>query len=441
MQHAPNAHSGEFAYSIGYLGETSDNVFREPSNPNDDVAHSAIVSIGYQESNSELLARVRAQAQYRDYKYDSFEDETIYYVDAAAIWSILPRALTWSVFDRADQLTEDVSLADTPDNRVNVNAFSTGPDVYIRFGNVNTLAVGARYGNVIYDENLNTENNDNNRYGAHTSWTYQASLETAFSLNYLHERVEYIDAVLNDNYRRQDAFVRAAWNRPLSQFVVDAGGTIINKEQGLDESGPSVRLTWNQMLNTDSIFTVLLGREFLDPGMALLATITDPSQITELSLPTPTIPSDGLAEIYYTNRAEITFRYDSGIMALDARAFYRDFEYLPTLPPTPPDLSDDRDENGFLVDLAYNPAGTFVPAIFYSRTNTSYWDFFRDDQLSEAGARLLYRSTRQLSTSLEYRRSVQTSTDPSQEFTENYIILALIYSSNAELAQVNPQRR
>lgn len=437
MLSVSNAYGGELAYSIGYLGEYSDNIQRDPSNPTREWASSAIAGIGYQENAPEFVARVRAQAQYRDYKYATYTDEALYYVDAAAIWSILPQAFTWSAFDRYDQLTADVTQADTPANRVTVNAFSTGPDVYFHLDRVNTLSLGVRYGNVLYGDG----SNDNNRYGGHVRWNYQAGGETVYSLNYLHERVEYTDTLLNDNYRRQDAFVRADWLRNSSQFVVDAGATRIDQEQGPGDEGPTIRLTWNQRLNSETIVTVLLGKEFLDPGMALLATTTEPGQPTTLSLPTPTIPSDGLVDFYYTNRAEITFRHASSRLALEARAFYRDFEYQPQPPTIPPTPSNDRDENGFRIDLAYNPASTFVPGIFFYKTNTSFQDPLRNDHLSDAGVRLLYRSTRQLSTSVEYRRRLQTSTDLLQEYTENSVVLALVYSSNAEIAQANPRQR
>lgn len=444
MQPVSNACAGALAYGIGYLTEYSDNIGRVPTDPTVDWANSVVAAIGYQESSPEILARVRVQAQYRDYKNDTYENEAIYYVDAAAIWSILPQSLTWSVYDRADQVTLDVTRADTPDNRTTVNFFSTGPDAYFHLDHVHTLALGARYGNVKYNYNDSANGsttNDNNRYGAHARWNYLASKEHVYSLNYLYEQVEYADTTQNDNYVRHDAFVRADWRRNLSQFVVDAGTTKIVQEQGPGDEGPSLRLTWNQRLNSESTASVLLGKQFLDPGGALLATTTEPGQSATLPLPQPITASTGVVDFYFTNSAEIAFRRASSSLLVEARAFYRDIDYQAL------SVSSDRDENGFRVDLAYNPGSTFIPGVFFYNTNSNFQanpippTSARSDTLSDVGVRFLYRSTRQLSTNFEYRRSQQTSSDASKEYTENSVFLSFTYSTNAEIAQVTPRQR
>lgn len=447
---APGAQGGEFATSIGYLGEYTDNIYRDATKV-EEFANSAIVSMGYQETSGDLLARVRAQAQYRQYNQQTYDNEGIYFLDAAAIWSIVPQNLTWTVLDRYDQLTAFANQADTPDNRVNINALSTGPDVYIHFGRQHALMLGARYGNVRYGDTPASFNNDNDRYTGLVSWTYQATPEIAFSLNYDNQQVHYIDdatASLN-NYSRQDGFLRAAWLYNLTQVTADAGATRLDRNQGPDDHGPTLRLTWNQQLNTQTFLTLLLGKEFLDPGSALLSTVTDPAQSGTMPLPTPSVPSDGLAQIYYTNRAELTYRYSGTLFGVGVNGFYRDFDYQPTVPPTPPEQSGNRDANGYRLDLSYNPSGTFVPSVFVYKSYTSYHEVERNDETGEAGIQLLYRSTRELSTTLEFRTRWQSSVVsgadrllvPEQDYVEHRVVLGLIYASNPELAVVNPRQR
>jgi len=119
------------------------------------------------------------------------------------------------------------------------------------------------------------------------------------------------------------------------------------------------------------------------------------------------------------------------------------------VPPTPPEQSGNRDENGYRLDLSYNPSGTFVPSVFVYKTYTSYHEVERDDETGEAGIRLLYRSTRELSTTLEFRTRWQSSLVsgadrllvPEQDYVEHRVVLGLIYASNPELAVVNPRQR
>ncbi len=425
---APCSGAGELAYGVGYLGIYSDNLERVSQNPRRDWLNAGIAGIGYLNSGPELVMRLNAQAQYQDYRYDVAPDGTIYYADTALVWNILPQFLSWTVMDRYDQVTVDPTLPDSPTNRVGANVVATGPDVHFRFGPVNTWSLGARYGNLAYAEGRTGYD----RYSAYTAWGYRSSAELLYSLNYGYEQVDYEDTVTFDNFQRQDLFARAEWLRFDTSLVVDAGYTSIEQERGSGDDGLTFRVDGSHRLNPESTMGLLVAREFLDPGRALLATVTEAGTVGT-SPPPPPVSTEGVADFYYALRAEMHYQYASATSSIEGRVFYRDIDYHTT--------PRDREETGLRLNLAFSPGATVVPGLFYYRTNIQYQEFTREDHFNETGARLLYRSTRNLSTILEYRYRWQTSSDPLLDYTENGILLSMVYTSNPEIPTVIPRYR
>jgi len=425
------ASAGDFGVGIGYLGVYSDNIDRINTNPRYDWVNAAVAGIGYRESGRYLTARLRAQAQYQQYYHETYPDETLYFVDASAIWNMVPRFLSWTLQDRYDQIVADVAEPNTPANRLNINIFSTGPDINLRLGHVNTIVLGARYGNVIYGDRLN----DQDRYGAYTRWIYLFSHDLQLSANYQYEDIRYSDPVTQDNYQRQDLFARIDWRRVRTQLLIDAGATRIEQDRGPGDEGPSLRFNLVQHLNPQATVGVLLASEFLDAGLALLSTTTAPGEPAEAPPPPPPPPptADGVADFYYVKRAEGMTTYHGSNLLTEFRVFYREIDYQVT--------DRDREESGVRIEFTGNPSGTLVPAVFYQYTKVRFQEFMREDGYSDGGVRLVYRSTRNLSTTLEYHYRHQNSTDPLHEFTENTVSLAILYSSNPEIATVVPRQR
>ena len=417
------------AYGLGYLGMYSDNLERASQNPRRDGLNAGLAGIGYLDPGPELVARLNAQAQYQDYRYDVAPDGTIYYADAALVWNIRPQFLSWTVMDRYDQVTEDATRPDSPTNRVGANVFTTGPDVHFRFGPVNSWSLGARYGNLMYAEGRTGYD----RYGAYTAWGYRSSPELLYSLNYQYAQVEYEDPVAFDNFRRHDAFARVDLRRSRASLAIDAGYTSIEQDRGTGDDGFTYRLTGSYRMNPESTAGLLVAREFLDPGQALLATVAEAGTAPGAAPPPAPVSTESVADFYYAFRAEIFYRYASAASSIEGRVFYRDIDYHTT--------PRDRDESGLRLDVTFNPGATFMPSLFYYRTNVRYQEFTREDHYNETGARALYRSTPNLSTMLEYRYRWQTSSDPLLDYRENGVLLSIVYTSNPAVPTVVPRYR
>ena len=410
------SHAGELAYGLGYFGEYSDNIQRVPTDPQSEWSISVFAGIAYRENGPALDAYLQTQAEYRDYRDDVYNDGPLYYADATLLWRAIPRRLNWIFADRYDQVTRTITLPDTPDNRVDSNVLYTGPDMFLRLGPVNTLVFGLRYGDATYGEgDLN-----NNRYGASVRWQYAASSELTYSLNYEVEQVKFDNEILNDNLRRQDAFLRTDRRQARAQFLFDLGASRIDRDRAGEASGYLARLTWAQQLTSGSSAGVLIGGEYLDSGAALLSTATGPSPIP-VALPPSSATGSLTGDLFYTKRAEIFHVYKGDSSGLNAKAFYRDIEYEI--------VPEDRQEAGGLLDVTYKPTSLLAATLYGTYLKVHYLSFARDDRESETGIRFLYRVNRKLSATLDGRKTWRYSTDASQEYTDRRVRFSLLYSS------------
>jgi len=420
-------HAGELAYGVGYYVESSDNIRRTPTNTVDDVTNSVFAGFTYLENGPVLDAHLTALAEYRDYKYDTYNDGPLYYADASLLWRIAPQRLSWVLVDRYDQITRDTSLPDTRDNQVDANVLSTGPDIYVRLGQVNTLALELRYGKATYGQGYGEA--DNSSYGGSLRWLYAANSEMTYSLNYQASQIYYDDEILNDNYSRQDFFVRAETHQARSRFLLDLGITKIDREKAGETNGPVARLTWSQQLTSESSASILLAGEYLDTGTDLLSTATSTTPVP--GAPPPSNANGGITtDLYYQKRAELFYGLSGGYLGLNLRAFYRDIDYE--------SVPQDRLESGEMLDVTYNTSSALATTIYGRHMDVHYQNVVRDDWENEAGIRFLYRLNRNVSATLDVWRSWRYSTDPLQEYTDNQVLLALLYSSSPLFA---PTRR
>lgn len=415
---AQSACAGELAYGLGYVGEYSDNIQRVvAANSRDEWINSFLAGVAYRENGSALSVHLQAQAEYRDYTNDIYNDGPLYYADTSLLWRVSPQRLNWIFLDRYDQVTRDTASPDTPDNRVNTNVLSTGPDLFIRLGSVNTLVLGLRYGNASYSEG----DLDNNRYGASVRWLYIANTSMTYSLNYMTEQITYVNDNLYDNRVRNDAYISLERRQARAHITLDLGATQIEQDRADETSGFLARMTWTQQLTSASSVGLLLGSEYQDAGSALLATATSP---TPESTASPSLPVAGgvTDDFFYTKRVEISYENRGHILGLNTRGYYRDIDY--EVDPR------DRYETGGLLEVIYNNTSLLATTVYASHLSIQHQSISRDDRENEMGIRFLYRVNRNLSARLEGRTTWRHSTDALQEYTDNRVLFSLLYGSS-----------
>lgn len=422
--------AGEFAYGLGYTVSHSDNITRVPSNERSEVTDSYLAGFAYVERTVDLIANVLAQGEFRNYRDDVFGDETIYNVNSSAIWIISPQRFTWTVQDRFADEQIDATAVDTPANRANVNVFSTGPDFYVRFTPVNTLALGARAGNV----STGSANADNDRFSGSARWLYQATSISTYSLNFQAMDVNYDDSTINTDFVRHDIFLRADYRPSRSRYIVDLGSTKINPDRGQDIDGSLARLSWIRQLTQESAFGISASGEYSDTGTDILTTASELNTASSSAAGIPTISefpgttvsgltSDAVtSDVYYAKRGEIFYNRRGGSLGVDFIASARDLDFETT--------PQDRKEIDGRLELAFFYSGTTTVTLFTEQLKTDFQNFVREDTERDSGLRFNYRLSRTISAGLEGRRTERTSTVPTEEYEENRVFLRILYSSS-----------
>jgi len=411
------AFGAEVSYFYGYRGEFSDNIQRVATNPQHDMVNVVVAGLSYQDRSRTLEMRLAPSVEFIDYRKNSFADETRLNLDSLLLWTLSPQRLTWTAEDAVRQVRIDPTQPDTPTNTAVANFFSTGPDIYLRAGSVNTLQLGGRYGDVyVSDTNL-----DNQRTLYYGRWLYQTSPLTTLSLNYETEAVDFDDKLSNVNFQRRDAFFRIQTRTSQSDFSLDAGKSTISRDGTSDAEATLARLSWNRRLNAESTFGVAAESSLSDTGSDLASTAAsanNPGQGTTGSVSQNLVTQD----IFRAKRGEISYSRFSSRLKTNFRVFARSLEFQAT--PT-----NDRDEAGGEVSIGYFYSSAMSIDLFYSRVRADYRNQTLVDADSTVGLGVTRLITRNVSTVLRVQQDQRESTNATREFVDNRIIFSVTYSS------------
>ena len=255
----------ELAYDIlAGVGET-DNVRLTPTDKRSDTIATAGFDLTWRERRRTLDADVTADVEYLDFLRHSYSGEVIGNVLANLHLILLPQMLRWSFNENFGQTSIDPAAAATPNNRENINNFSTGPDLTLPLGATDALLVDARYSNVNYQ----VSQLSSNRYSAGVGARHELSAASGISLNAEDELIRFADSQANPDYDQQEAYFRYDATGARTRLSVDAGYTRL-KLQTTQVSGFLARLELTRQLTPSQTLTFTAGHDYSDAGNEFL---------------------------------------------------------------------------------------------------------------------------------------------------------------------------
>ena len=133
------------------------------------------------ENTANLVMNVDASLESTHYSNNQLADVTTGQMLGNALWSIRPGQLEWYVSNIYTQTAINPLSSNTPGNRQNVNALSTGPNYYMRINSRSQLALESRAENYAY-ENADT---DNNRAFAAARLNYRFTASTKIRVQHI----------------------------------------------------------------------------------------------------------------------------------------------------------------------------------------------------------------------------------------------------------------
>lgn len=409
------SNAADTSLSLGYSLQRSDNIQLAPVNKQEEWINTASVSYGFQENSVFLEGGVRGSAEYRDYRHDTYSDESVFGLNANLRWKILPERLTWTVEDFFTQTAVNPLDPATPSNRQDTNVFATGPDYTLKFSPVNSLQLGARY----TDTTFETSDLNNTHKTGSIRWFYVASPLTTLIFNYGAEAVEYKNEILNPNFDRQDVFLQITRQQSTNLFLLEAGVTSIQRDRAEDIDGSRERFSWTHQLTPTSTLNLSASTELSD-----VTRETQAVAATELT----TIPGDIVSsDIFRSKKADIVFTHRRG-SGRDVVSLFRhedDFQIS----------SSDEIRRGGNINVGYDFTAELTGGLFASSSkveNSSVMPIVKYKD-TNVGLNLSDRLTRTINLGFELNQKKRVSEDQLRTYTENRVMLSLFYVSASRL--------
>lgn len=257
--------AADFAYEATLGLGHSDNIGRTESNEQEEDIASAGLRFSLDRQSSRLQANAVGNVAYAEYLDNTYDSEVLGNFAGNARVALVPQRFEWVISDNFGQTLADPFSPTTPDNRENINYFSTGPEVTLAFGSRMRLRLGGRYSLATYEDSpldFDTKSGD-------AALIRTLSAASNLSLNVRAAQTTYDERALNADYDQREAFVRYDVAGARTRISLDAGYTEVDRDAAADsEDGLLLRLDATRRLSPSSTAVLTAGREFSNSGSA-----------------------------------------------------------------------------------------------------------------------------------------------------------------------------
>lgn len=407
-----SAIAAQAEYSVGVEAIYSDNSLLTDTDISDDLQQSLLLGFMLQEEGPNVSADITSMVDSRAYRDNTYSDESWYYLNGRVDVTLRPSSLFWVFEDYYSQVERDTLAPGTPDNLVNTNVFSTGPDIYFRINSLNRLHLQNRYMDYRFDDTPT----DSQRKSFLVSWEYSLSSNINLSTN-----AEYHDAQFSQlegsDFRRTDVYFRVDGQQHRTSYQFDMGTSNIDREEGDDVSGFLTNIIMRNQFRMDSYFQLDASAQYTDTAQDLLASNSQ-STNQQINLVGEQISGD----VFYDRRVEMIYHLGSSINSYQFQLVYRDEDYEILL--------QDRRTRGARINYIYNYSTRLMFDSFIQYQEYDNLDVNRIDELTLGGLAMDYRLSRNLTMRFEYNYNEQVSTEATSDYTENRLLFSVFYGRN-----------
>jgi hypothetical protein len=387
----------------------SDNIGRVPVNETDETIGTVGLELDWTERTRRIQGDATVDVSYYEYLDNTFDSEVLGTANGTLALAIVPETLQWVFQDSFGQAQSDPFSAASPTNREDLNYFSTGPDLTVRFGSTAFGRLFGRWSTTSYEDSPL----DSERTSGGVALGRRASPRSEVSLNAVTESVDF-DQPFNTDFDRDSVFL--GWNLDASRTVIDAqlGYTWLERDGG-DKSGNAlVDLVVTRELTASSLLALTLGTQLGDAGDSLRNELeggvvgSGGTQITATADP-------------FENRlASLEWRYFRGRtgFALGASWSEEDYETQMLL---------NRTNRAYTASFSRQLASTVDLELFGVLENEEFENVNLDADELRFGAVLNWRAWRTLGLRLTAERFDRDTSDGSGEYQENRAFLTLAY--------------
>jgi hypothetical protein len=242
----------------------SDNVTRTEDAEVDDTLASLGLNLNWRERTRRLQGDVVTDVSYIEYLDDTYDAEVVGNADANLVFGIVPETFTWQLQDSFGQARTNPFEPVTPDNRENINYFTTGPDVRFRLGSQTSLQVYGRYSSTDYEESPL----DSERTSVGLGLFRDLSAASRVGINAVNDESEFDDPA-TPGYERRSTYLSYDLTAGRTRVAAQVGYSQIEIDGQEGDGGALVNIRVARDLSASSSITVSASRQFTDAGEAL----------------------------------------------------------------------------------------------------------------------------------------------------------------------------
>ncbi len=412
--------AGEVDLGVG-LALTHESNITKTSDPRADRTEQLFAGLAYEERNPELYARLVAQVETRHFTNNTFPDDTGYFFDGTAVWTISPRQFTWSFEDVFQEVNLSLSSPDTPGNRTRTNSLSTGPEFTFSVDPTNTPLIGARYGR--YDVQFGP--GDNERNTIYARWLHLLSTPTTLSLNVIASRIYFAPPALYTDLSREDLFFRYELVSPFDRQTLDAGTSRVKQYGGQGFNGRLFRYTAQLALTSESALSVFLADQFSDTYSDTVVAFSIPTlpgiQHEATAAPLAVASTAALGDVYRSQRGELAYANRFEPFGFTLQGYVRSVDYAT--------LDQDYHEKGGRFSLSWLVSVEAQPYAFARYIGRTFPSSGEQDTYRGIGVGLSYRLSRSLTLTAEAGQEERQSNVPGAAYVDQRGMLLLGYST------------
>ncbi len=399
-------------YSYAVEAEHTDNVALASANEESEKIYSGLAALSLAESGAKLSADIRAVADYTDYRNNTFSDDVWYYLSSDINWTIRPSSFVWVMQDYFSQQELDTALPSTPDNVIDTNAFTTGPDFFFHLDAASRLGLSARITDYRF-ENLTA---DSRRASLNANWTYGLDSMTELSVNAEHQTADFSEDSSLD-FNRQDLYFSVRQQRSRSHFQFDLGTSLIDRDAYEDVDGFLLRLIWRNQFRATSHFQLNAISQYTDTGQDLLGAGSADQQLNPAG-------EQISGDIFRDQRLYASYQLGFSSYNYQLLGMYREEDY---------EISQqDRITRSIQFTFDYMRSTRLNISTYIQFHQYENLNFIQTNDESSARFVINYRLTRDYSLRSEYLYRKQQSDIPDNEYAENRFLISFYYGRHPE---------
>lgn len=409
-------HAVELEYDVGVAVMHSDNIGFSETDETSDTVVSPQLSFNAQQNGTALQFLVQGDVRYPHYMDNTFDDEIQGSLFGSLDWIILPERISFQATDSLSRQSVNALNSFVPSNQQQVNVFTAGPTFTARFNPTTRGQLDLLYTNTYAEESSEFQGD---RYSAEGRIERRLNSTDVLSVNAGTLRSRYDSTGAFYDYDRYDAYL--GYTSSLARFDIEleAGYSRVEpRNYDGDSSSPLFRgnVEWRVAPRTSLSAGILY--EFSDAAQNLVfrREPTDPPPVIDPLDPTLQIGP----QTFRQRQVMLGYYFNGERVSVRVNPYYERIRYLAA-----------STENQDVKAVSTNVDWRLKPGLDLSfalvRQKREYNDLARNDTTTFMNIGLTRQLARHWIGRAYLQRSERDSSSVTQSYTENSIMVSLVY--------------